>query len=583
MYSKKILKTALFALINAVFMLGAQAQQIPNGYEVAKWKGYRQCAVTYSFDDNFPSHFSTIAPLFENYGYRASFNVVINWVEQRGQWNSIKSVHSKGHEIASHSISHPQTASASEYISSKSTIESQLGSNTCLSFVFPNCNGTSGIDGYCLSARGCFEGKEGLNSSSTTGNDMMNVDSRICGDTGLNDANSLNSAVNDATTSNGWLILLFHGLNGEQNNYSPFSSADQLGSHLSWVKQNDSKIWAAPQSTVAKYMWERDNVNISENKISDNTYQIDITLNESKLKLNKSVYDEPLTIKRNYPSGWEGVKVFVDNTQIDAYDDGSSVVFDAAPYSVVRIENTAQAVVDNEKPTITCPADKTAEIEENENSTTIDLGTPTANDNVGIESVLNNAPNTFPVGNTTVTWTATDKSGNTATCEQTVMVTQKISDNENPTITCPTDVSAVTSEGQDNATVNLGNAITDDNIGVASVDNDAPQTYPIGTTTVTWTVTDLAGNTATCQQTVTVKDGNKIMIPLKKGWNLIGYPQKGSVEIKVALEEIWGQVEQVKDQSNFYDKNREGLGLLTEFSWAKGYFIKVSEECEFSW
>jgi carbohydrate-binding DOMON domain-containing protein len=47
--------------------------------------------------------------------------------------------------------------------------------------------------------------------------------------------------------------------------------------------------------------------------------------------------------------------------------------------------------------------------------------------------VTNNAPGAFPIGVTTVTWTVTDNSGNTATCTQNVTVT----DNVNPTISCP--------------------------------------------------------------------------------------------------------------------------------------------------
>ncbi|SFF24960.1 T9SS type B sorting domain-containing protein, partial [Flavobacterium xueshanense] len=43
-----------------------------------------------------------------------------------------------------------------------------------------------------------------------------------------------------------------------------------------------------------------------------------------------------------------------------------------------------------------------------------------------------------------------------------------------------------------------------DNCGVKSVTNDAPNVFPIGNTTVTWTVIDNAGNTATCTQIVTV-------------------------------------------------------------------------------
>ena len=37
-------------------------------------------------------------------------------------------------------------------------------------------------------------------------------------------------------------------------------------------------------------------------------------------------------------------------------------------------------------------------------------------------SITNNAPALFPIGVTTVTWTATDASGNTATATQTVTV-----------------------------------------------------------------------------------------------------------------------------------------------------------------
>ena len=48
---------------------------------------------------------------------------------------------------------------------------------------------------------------------------------------------------------------------------------------------------------------------------------------------------------------------------------------------------------------------------------------------------------------------------------------------------------------------------TADNCSVAGVSNNHPSTtYPLGTTVVTWTVTDGSGNTASCNQTVTVTD-----------------------------------------------------------------------------
>ncbi|MEZ4923352.1 MAG: HYR domain-containing protein [Crocinitomicaceae bacterium] len=163
-------------------------------------------------------------------------------------------------------------------------------------------------------------------------------------------------------------------------------------------------------------------------------------------------------------------------------------------------------VNDNEDPTITCPADVSVSNDPgNCSATGVSLGTPTTSDNCGVATVTNDAPATFPVGTTTVTWTVTDIHGNSATCTQDVIV----NDDENPSITCPLDVTVNNEPGNcstDLVNISLGNPITADNCGVATVTNDAPATFPVGTTTVTWTVTDIHGNSATCTQDVTVND-----------------------------------------------------------------------------
>jgi gliding motility-associated-like protein len=162
-------------------------------------------------------------------------------------------------------------------------------------------------------------------------------------------------------------------------------------------------------------------------------------------------------------------------------------------------------VIDNVDPTISCPADISVSADAGLcSASSVNLGTPTTSDCV-VSTVTNDAPSTFPLGDTIVTWTVTDSSGNSASCTQTVTVT----DDENPTITCPADVS-VTADTDSCETlaesVTLGTPVTNDNCSVASVTNDAPSTFPLGDTTVTWTVTDGSGNTATCTQTVTVTD-----------------------------------------------------------------------------
>lgn len=79
-------------------------------------------------------------------------------------------------------------------------------------------------------------------------------------------------------------------------------------------------------------------------------------------------------------------------------------------------------------------------------------------------------------------------------------------DTEKPTITAPVDVSLNISSGCTLSGVVLGNPITADNCSIASVTNDAPADFPVGNTTVIWTVKDDSNNTATATQIVTVKD-----------------------------------------------------------------------------
>jgi gliding motility-associated-like protein len=159
-------------------------------------------------------------------------------------------------------------------------------------------------------------------------------------------------------------------------------------------------------------------------------------------------------------------------------------------------------VIDNELPTISCPAEITVNNDPGHCFATPYLGSPVTYDNCGIDTIFNNAPPTFPIGVTTFTWTVVDIHGNTATCLQTVTV----NDTELPTITCPSDISVNNDPGHCYSTVALLAPVTNDNCGIANLTNDAPATFPVGITIVVWTVSDIHGNIATCQQTVTVTD-----------------------------------------------------------------------------
>lgn len=163
--------------------------------------------------------------------------------------------------------------------------------------------------------------------------------------------------------------------------------------------------------------------------------------------------------------------------------------------------DTVQVTVqDTTAPSIAAPAD--LDLECTGPDMVVDLGTPTVTDLCDpAPAVTHDAPDTFHLGTTTVTWTATDASGNAASVTQTVT----ISDTTPPTIVAPADL---TIECEGPATViDLGTPTVSDVCDPApAVVNDAPADFHLGTHVVTWTATDASGNVATATQTVTVVD-----------------------------------------------------------------------------
>lgn len=142
----------------------------------------------------------------------------------------------------------------------------------------------------------------------------------------------------------------------------------------------------------------------------------------------------------------------------------------------------------------------------------VTLTPPTANDNcAGTVTATTNIPLTITQqGTHTVNWTYTDAAGNTATQTQTVV----IDDNTQPTITAPPAKTVYTGPGATScgavvSDADLGSPTAGDNCaGFVTGRSGVPagNAFPVGTTVVTYTVTDVGGNTATATQAVTVVD-----------------------------------------------------------------------------
>ncbi len=154
--------------------------------------------------------------------------------------------------------------------------------------------------------------------------------------------------------------------------------------------------------------------------------------------------------------------------------------------------------------TVSPPPDLFVNTDINSNvATNVSLGTPVVTDDNAVVSVTNNAPASYPLGITTVTWTVTDNTGSTATATQNVTVT----DNQKPFIYKMGEISVSNDPGQCGAKVKLFIPYAYDNSGgPVMVTNNAPAWFSVGSVTITWTATDVFGNSDTSTQVITVID-----------------------------------------------------------------------------
>lgn len=237
---------------------------------------------------------------------------------------------------------------------------------------------------------------------------------------------------------------------------------------------------------------------------------------------------EDITVNTD-PGSCEAVVHFDDATATDACSD-VTVVQTAGPASgsafpagVTTIEFTATdeygnetictfdiLVLDENEPEITCQDDITVENDPGLCGAVVNYDPPTATDECSAVTItLISGPasgDVFPVGVTTVTFEAADASGNTATCSFDVLV----EDTEVPTISCPADIDIALPAGECAQVVNYTLPTVADNCNVASISlisgNPSGDEFQVGTTTVTFEVTDDAGNTAQCSFDVTLTE-----------------------------------------------------------------------------
>jgi len=284
-------------LISTAAVCATAAVDAP--YEVGAWGNFAQGAVSHTFDDNTAGQTSTAQPLFDAQGFHMTLFTVTQ--SMNPNWNNLVKAFEKGHEIASHSVTHAGTMPDAECPTSQKTIWQKVAGEKCVTIAYPNCN----IPNPQTELKKCYIAGRICDGqiASKTPSDFYRVGAIMAGSAGTNTASGFNSKADEAATKGGWLVWCHHGVGNDGHGYSN-TNTDALKSNLEYLATNRNKIWTESFGNVARYIKERDAASVTKKDSTDKGITLSVTDN-----LPDSTYNYPLSIRRPLPTGWTKVVV----------------------------------------------------------------------------------------------------------------------------------------------------------------------------------------------------------------------------------------------------------------------------------
>lgn len=266
-----------------------------------------------------------------------------NNVEDTTTWEQYKSYSAQGHEIASHTVTHPRLAALDEtnlmyeLEQSKADLLKFIGPESTFSAEGPYGTEDERVMEYAhkvypaLRNRMPEEWLEEINRGSkmTPGESTKEYVQWQRGPVTRIDINQMKAWVDTVMTHDKtWLVLVFHGV--ENLGWEP-KTRPELVEYFSYMKANQQDLWIATFRNVTKYLRERKATQVNTEVEKD---AITISLSSD---LDPQVYSVPLTLKTYIPADWTTVRLSHPEghtpLEIQTDENGSFVFYDVNPGS----------------------------------------------------------------------------------------------------------------------------------------------------------------------------------------------------------------------------------------------------------
>ena len=315
------------------------AQQTKLNYTIARWLNNKKAALSLTFDDAINGQFTVALPLLNKYGYKCTFFIITSFVQpQLKGWQLVIDAADSGHEIASHTVTHPflhrvtADSIAWQYAESNKIIAEHITSQKTFTLAYPYGDGGNGTDSeqivksiaakYYTGARATRNNKLPYNAYgfAKTADDYYKINSDMMGDSVSNA--SFAPHLDETMRAGGWYSPTYHGI---ENGWIIVKKDDFI-KHLEEIKKRENNLWIAPFGDVIKYDKER---NCATLKVaSENKHVLKLLLTHTLGDYN--TYNQPLTINLNV-AGYTVKNIKQAGKDLPFVVAGDMVTFNAVP------------------------------------------------------------------------------------------------------------------------------------------------------------------------------------------------------------------------------------------------------------
>ncbi|OWW20630.1 polysaccharide deacetylase family protein [Noviherbaspirillum denitrificans] len=278
---------------------------------MTRYKGDKSAAASYTFDDGYPSS-TTVAGIFESFGYRATFFIIPGAIGDT-EWGTWKDLAARGHEIGNHSMTHtidmgdPSVSDATlqtEINAAQDRIAQNLGIKP-LSFAFPwhsyTARALSVAESRHYSVRKMSNGESNYQFAFFDQDHDASLSAAL---------STVNDQLRFVVDNGGWFVAGGHGVDGD--GWSPVTS-QFLRDHLTFAGQFSSRLWIDTYLNVARYRLCRPQVSVTATASSST--QATVSVGGS---FNGELCTAPLTVSLPVKEAWSG-------NVAARYSDGSAV------------------------------------------------------------------------------------------------------------------------------------------------------------------------------------------------------------------------------------------------------------------